>query len=276
MTVHHGEGQRAVGAGPDRDVPVGALGRAVAQRIDRHHLGPPLLRLFDERPHVQVGGPHVARPQDDVARMDEALRVHSGRRPERHEVRRARARVAERPFAHGRTQRMEERVAHRQAVEDPLRSEIAVRQDRLTAVLVDDLPKPGGDLVERVFPADALEPALTLRADPPQREQDTLWAVGVVRVVVDLDAQAAAGERMLRISPHLRRPPVLDGDEHGAGIGAVVRTRAPHDPHIVGHAHGARSSRPHSSPQRAPPRRHCQRPPPGLPRADRAPRTCEQ
>ena len=37
--MHHGQGEGTVGAGANGDVPVGALSRAMAQRIDGHNLG---------------------------------------------------------------------------------------------------------------------------------------------------------------------------------------------------------------------------------------------
>ena len=72
---------------------------------------------------------------------------------------------------------------------------------------IDHRPEALGDLIERLVPRDSLEAALTLGPDPPQRVQHPVGAVGVLRVVVDLDAQAAGGEGVVGISPHLGRPP---------------------------------------------------------------------
>ena len=55
--------ERAVGAGPDRDVPVGARGRPVPHRVDHHDLGAAALASADERPQVQVGARSCCRPR---------------------------------------------------------------------------------------------------------------------------------------------------------------------------------------------------------------------
>ena len=120
--VHHGQRQRAVGAGPDRDVPVRVRGRPVPDRVDHHDLGAPALRLGHERPQVQVGRDHVAGPDEDVPGVHQALRVDPGGRADRHRVGRAGAGVAVGPLGDRRAELVEERVADVQAVEDALRS----------------------------------------------------------------------------------------------------------------------------------------------------------
>src|SRR5256884_8034013 len=87
--VHHGQRERAVGAGPDRDVPVRVRGRPVPHRVDHHDLGAAALRLGDERPQVQVRRDHVAGPDQDEAGGRQALRTHARGRADRHGVGRA-------------------------------------------------------------------------------------------------------------------------------------------------------------------------------------------
>ena len=59
-------------------------------------------------------------------------------------------------------------------------------------------------------------------------------------VSIDLRAEKALGERMVRVAGDAGRTPVLDRDEHGAGVGAVVRTRAANDGGL-GQGKGSRS-----------------------------------
>src|SRR5690606_19538299 len=53
--------------------------------------------------------------------------------------------------------------------------------------------------------------------------------VGALEVARNLGAQHALRRGVVRIAAHLRCDTVLDGDEHRAGIRAVMRTGAAHD-----------------------------------------------
>lgn len=68
--------------------------------------------------------------------MLEAFRIYPGRRPDGHDVARARTGIAEGPFGDGGAELVEESVPHVQAVEYALRTEVAVRQDGGRAILV--------------------------------------------------------------------------------------------------------------------------------------------
>ena len=124
---------------------------------------------------------------------------------------------------------VEERVADVEPVEDALGAEVADRHDRSRGrARRCSARNRVGDLVERLVPGDLLEPAAALGPGAAQRVQHAVGAVDLVLVVVDLHAQPAAGERVLGVARDLGRPAVLDGDEHGAGVGAVVRARGAH------------------------------------------------
>ena len=88
--IHHTHRERRVGARSDRNVPVSFAGCPRLDWIDHDQLcAVSLLRFRDKRPVVQIGADRVARPQNDVFRMLEALRVHAWRGTYRHEIGRA-------------------------------------------------------------------------------------------------------------------------------------------------------------------------------------------
>ena len=80
--IDDAQGERAVGAGLGADVPVAGLGGARLVAVDDDDLGAALLRFEHERPVVQVGRDRIARPDDDVLAVHEALRDR--RRPSGH------------------------------------------------------------------------------------------------------------------------------------------------------------------------------------------------
>ena len=224
--VDHAERQGGVGAGLDGEVPVGLFGRPGGDRIDDYDLGAAALRLGDERPVVQVGADRVDRPQDDVAGMDEALRVDRRGRAAGHEEGGDGGGIAEGPLGHGRAELVEEGVAGVQPVQDALGAEIAVGQDGGGPVALDDFGPAARNLLEGLVPADRLKLSGALRAGPAQRGEHPVLAVDPVLVVVDLDAQAALCERMVRVAAHVDDFAVADRGQHRAGVGAIVRTGA--------------------------------------------------
>jgi hypothetical protein len=95
------------------------------------------------------------------------------------------------PEARG-PERTEETLPHRVSLDDAHRAGEVVGQDRLRPVPVDRASESAGNELERVVPRDALEPALPLRADTPQRVEEPLRRVEGIEVVVDLAAERAA------------------------------------------------------------------------------------
>ena len=187
-------------------------------------LAPAFLGLLDKGPVVGVGAERVARPQENVFRVHEALGIDPGRGADRHHIGGARAGVAEGAFGDGSAELVEERVADVQAVNDALRAEIAVGQDRLRAVFGDDRLPARGNGIDRLVPGNPLKLPGALGAHPFKRIEHTLVAVDALLIVVDLDAQAPAGERMIRVAAHRNRLAILDGCQNRAGVRAIMWT----------------------------------------------------
>src|SRR5215216_1375711 len=125
---------------------------------------------------------------------------------------------------------MEEPSIDRRALDDAHRSSVGVRKYRLRPVArLPDLVQPLGDLSKGVVPGDPLELASALRPDAPHRVHKSVCVIRAFYVSIDLGAQEPARERMLGITSHADSPPVLDGDEHRTGVGAVVRASATYD-----------------------------------------------
>jgi hypothetical protein len=221
---HDAHGERAVGAGFRHDVPIGLLGRARAVGIDHDDLRAALLRFEHERPVMQIGRDRVAGPDDDIPGMDEAFRIDPAGRAYGQEPRGRGARSAERLLVDGRAEPIEEGVARRQPLHQTFIAEIGVRHDRLAAVARDDLLPALGDLGDGFVPGDAGELPRALRADAAQRVEHAIGIVVVVVIVLELDAEPPTRHRVLLVASDLDQPPALDLVDHGAGIGAVMRT----------------------------------------------------
>ena len=67
------------------------------------------------------------------------------------------------------------------------------------------------------------------RADAAHRMEQPVLVIRALDVPVDLRAEEAARERMLRVARDAHGAPRLHRDEHGARVGAVVRARAADD-----------------------------------------------
>src|SRR5438477_7559665 len=152
--------------------------------------------------------------------------IDPGRVTDRHQIGRTRGGITERALKHGGAELVEEGIAHIQPVDDALRAEIAVGQDRLGAVLGDDRLPARRDGLQRLVPRHPLELRGAFRADALQWIKYPLVAVDTFLVVVDLDAKAPARERMIGIAAHRNGLAVLDGRENRAGVRAIMWTRA--------------------------------------------------
>jgi len=125
---------------------------------------------------------------------------------------------------------MEEALIHRAALDEPERAGVGVRKNRLGAVCgAGDRAEPMCNFVERLVPIDALEAALALFPDPAKRMHQALIVIRSLDVAIDLGAEEAACERMLGITGNANGTSVANGHEHGARVGAVVRTGAADD-----------------------------------------------
>src|SRR4029453_16067965 len=128
-------------------------------------------------------------------------------------------------LCYGFPQLVEERVAHVQAIQNALGPQVAIGENRRRPVGVDNRPPLPLDLVTGLLPGKTCKLSAALGARPLQRVQRPLGAVHTVRIVIDLDTQSAARERVLRVAAYVNGAPVLDGDQHGAGVRTIVRTR---------------------------------------------------
>ena len=122
-----------------------------------------------------------------------------------------------------RAERAEEAPVHAAVRQQPHVPRVRVRQDRLRPVRRDRAAEAVRHRVERLVPGDPLEPARALRPHAAQRVQQAVRAVHAVQVLVDLRAQEALRERVVRIAADADRAAVLDVDRHHAGVRAVVR-----------------------------------------------------
>src|SRR5436189_66422 len=67
-------------------------------------------------------------------------------------------------------------------------------------------------------------PIWRLRADALQRPQDAIRVVRALDVARNLGAEGTVRRRVVRVAVDADRLAVVDGDEHRAGVGAVVWT----------------------------------------------------
>ena len=224
--VHHGERERAVAARQEGDVLVALLGRVGAARVDADQLRAGALGLLRVAPEVQVRGDRVAAPDDDQPALGVVLDVHADLGAVGRGERLAAGRRADRPVEQRRAEGVEEAPGHALALHHAHGPGVAVGDDRLGVgeVGAGDRLQARGDVVERLVPAHRHEPAAALGADAFQRPQHAIGVVRALGVARNLGAQRAVRRRMERIAVHLHRPAVLDRDDDGAGVRAVVRT----------------------------------------------------
>ena len=168
--LHDGQGQRAVGAGPHREMLVRLQRRRRAIRIDDDDVRASLPRLLDERHHVDRGVRRVDAPQHDEVGADHLLGVVARDLAEGRAPAAVGCRHADRSVEPAGAERVEQRMPGKE-LDLPHRAGVRERQDRLAAVPRHDLAPASRDLRERVVPGDALEAALALGADATQRRQ---------------------------------------------------------------------------------------------------------
>lgn len=125
---------------------------------------------------------------------------------------------------------MEEALVHRAALNQAERAGVRIWKDRLRSIGRScDGTEPGGNFIECLVPADALEASFTLPADATKRMRQPLVVIGALEVAIHLRAQKASREGMVGIAGDAYRATVANGNEHRARIGAVVRAGAAHD-----------------------------------------------
>ena len=223
--VHQPQGQRGVGAGSRLDEPVGAPGGRAAIRVNRHDGRAGLAGLDHQAPEVAVGVGGVRAPVDDELALGHGERIgpHAAATDGVFVTRRA-GRGTDGPVQHRGPQPVEEPPVEAAGLELAHRPVVAVRQDRLRAIArAGDRGELAGDGVERLVPADRLEPPFPLAADPLHRLEQAIGAVDPLEKPSHLLAQEPSREAMVGIAPQLDRHAVLDRHAHAARVGAIER-----------------------------------------------------
>ncbi len=222
--VHHRAGQRAVGAGPRRQVQVRHRGRRRAVRIDHHQLRPAFLPgARDVVHHVDLGGDRVAAPHHDQVGQRHLARVGAAALADAGDPAVFRQRGADRQLL--------PRIAHHVAqpvdavaLHQAHRAGVVVRPDRGRAVPCGDVGEGVGDAVQRLVPGDLPELPGAFRPGAQQRMRQAVRvmdALGVARHLGADDAgrvavfARAAHRADARVAQHLHL--------QRAGGGAVVR-----------------------------------------------------
>ena len=114
--------------------------------------------MHDQRPQVHVGDGGVRAPVDDVTRMQRRIGIDDRASAERDVATRGARRRTDGAIEQRGAQAMEEPPIKAGAVQLPHRAGVAVRQDRLRAVLgLGDRVEFRGDAVNRFIPSDADE-----------------------------------------------------------------------------------------------------------------------
>ncbi|MCY1227605.1 hypothetical protein D9M72_398820 [compost metagenome] len=220
--MDHAQRQRAVGAGHRRDMAMAFLGTQRAVGIDRHQRGAAALGLLRTRPEMQVGSDRVAAPDDHQPGIGHVLHVHADAGAIGVAQRGGAGAGADSAIQPRCAQLVEEACGHALALHQAHGAGIAVRHDGLRIARGDGL-QARGDGIERFVPGNRRELALALPADALHRRQQAVGMVGAFGVARYLGAQHALRAGMVRIAGHLDGAAVLDGDEQGTGVGAVMR-----------------------------------------------------
>src|SRR5262249_11690309 len=105
------------------------------------------------------------------------------------------------------------------------RARIAVWQNRLRPVRrIRDRLERADDAVDRFVPRDPAKLPRSLGAGSQQRILQAVRMIDAFEVARHLLAQKAVGERMILIRLQLDGSAILDGDDHAARIGTIMRT----------------------------------------------------
>ena len=224
--VHEAERQGGVAADVHAHVPVRALRRLAAPRLDDHELGAGMPRALDERPDMEVGRHQVRAPGDDEVGVHHRLGIGASDAAARRVPARLRARVAHRARLQTRDAERVEEAEEQAAIDLALVCAIRVAEQREGPILADDGLPAADDLVERLGPGDRREAPLALGAGAAQRRRDAIRRVDRLVLAVHLGAHEARGHHVIGVALQLRQPPVLDV-RRGASTGRDSRARTP-------------------------------------------------
>ena len=219
--MHHRARQRAVGAGLEREMDIGDLGRARPIRIDHHQLGAtPLARLLDMAHRIDLGRRRIAAPDDDQIRYRHLAWIGTAYRAD--------PGVPPRPGERRTHRRMLAGIAHRVAqTVDPValylshRAGVEIRPYRLRAVRLRRGDEGFRDLVERRVPRNTLQLAARFAAQRMGQPIGMMHSLGIAR---HLGAHHAVGVVVVACAAHpadgARVQPL---DFERAGARAIMR-----------------------------------------------------
>ena len=155
--VHQAERESGIGAGMDRQVPIGALRGARAIGIDDHQLRALAASFCDEGPEMNVVAVNIRAPGDDVARMHKLFRL-GAKLDANHRFQAFFASTgADAALQLRSAQAVEETAVHGSAVERAQGSAVRVGQDGFAAVFGNDPAQAMRDLVESLVPGNAFK-----------------------------------------------------------------------------------------------------------------------
>ena len=250
--VHHAQRQRAVRAGPDRDVPVGQCSGSRPVWVNHNQTCAVASRLFNERPQVHIVSVDIRTPRkhqlgqlEVLSRCAKLLAIHQ---VPRHAASLTANGSIQLACAHA----VKEAAVHRPVAQHADGAGIAVRQNRLGPELGGNVSKARGNRVQRLIPAHALE-GLMLAASferafgnarlALQRVENPLRCVHAVEILGHLSAEKTLRHGVCRVARNFHCAPLfVYGDQHPAGVRAIVRTNGMHNAKSAGF-----SSRGHSA-----------------------------
>jgi hypothetical protein len=121
---------------------------------------------------------------------------------------------------------MKEAPVHSIAVDLAQRTAIRKRKDGFRAELRRRSLQFGGNFIQRFVPGDTLESPRTgtaLGRNPSHGMQQAIRRVHAIQVFGYFAAEKSASDRMIRVPRHASSPSILNRNQDGTGIGAVVR-----------------------------------------------------
>ena len=150
--VHHREGECAIGTGIDGQIPVGTGGGASAVGIDDDQLCAFAARLHNVGPEMDVVAVNVRSPRDDVARMDELIRLGAELDAEYGFDAGLAGGRTDGAFEFRSSEATEKAAIHGTAIEGTQSSAIGIRQNSFAAEFSDDAVEAVSDFVQGFVP----------------------------------------------------------------------------------------------------------------------------
>ena len=221
LQEHGGDrhGDLEVGARPRLQVWIGQRRRPVRHRIDEGDPGAALPGIAEHGQEVHVAHEGVLAPDDDALGMEQVEEVRALGNAEVELAGGIAGSGADVATLDGDRAEALEEVVHR-VLHDAERAPALVVEDRGGARLVAKALQVLGSEVEGFLPADRHELAVPAQ----ERRREAVRVVLPLQEAVRPVAEEAARHRMIRIALELRDPPVLDGGEDAAGVGAIAGT----------------------------------------------------